>query len=427
MFPGRYHTGVVIARGCQRLPLPEIAAGLFLVLAGCSGADGSGTTLTDSSGSTEAGSLSSGNSSSGPSTSDDGGTSATSSGAGMTETSETGSTTGGEDAERRELLLVGGLDHFCRLVPLTGAVLCWGSNDHGQLGVDGVDAASTEDPAEVAGLPETPVRLFPGAFATCGQMADGTVWCWGDGGAPAEAPDLKLAIHVDLGRNFGCQIDADGKMLCWGSDRSGQIGDGAPHGEGTVVDVPTTPLGLEGGVRHFTTATHQYAWGYACGIDTHGGTYCWGTNDLAALGQGKGGPPEPAPLSLVVPAAIDLSSVHDRTCALTETEEVWCWGGLQDLVNGGLRKGTERPVQVPLDRPHPVQVATGGAEACALFEDGAVGCWWGSDDGQYVEPFTAGAVSVAGSVFEACALLEDDTVACWEYTDPNTLETQPAP
>ena len=66
-----------------------------------------------------------------------------------------------------------GPPHVCAIRDPDGALVCFGDNGSGQLGVDGAPG----DPVEVPGRFER-VRL--GGAHTCGLDADGALFCWGD-------------------------------------------------------------------------------------------------------------------------------------------------------------------------------------------------------------------------------------------------------
>ena len=73
-----------------------------------------------------------------------------------------------------------GRDHACAVLG-TDAVVCWGANDHGQLGSDTNGIPSTSA-LPVDGLPGGVAALAAGYGFTCALIDDGRIFCWG--GAP---------------------------------------------------------------------------------------------------------------------------------------------------------------------------------------------------------------------------------------------------
>jgi alpha-tubulin suppressor-like RCC1 family protein len=132
--------------------------------------------------------------------------------------------------------------HACALDEV-GAVWCWGGNDAGQLG----DATAEEQLAPVAVDSDVEfASVFAGNVHTCALDGNGVAWCWGENtdgrlgdaeegaevatGDDAPAP---VAVTTDLtwrllalGEEFSCGLDADGVAWCWGTNRSGWLGDG---------------------------------------------------------------------------------------------------------------------------------------------------------------------------------------------------------
>src|SRR5688500_7655400 len=88
------------------------------------------------------------------------------------------------------------------------------------------------------------IAAGPGAFGnhTCLVKEDATVHCWGSndsgqlgngsGGpgqfetSPVRVTNLFGAISVAAGSSHTCALRADGTVVCWGSNGSGQLGNG---------------------------------------------------------------------------------------------------------------------------------------------------------------------------------------------------------
>jgi len=82
-----------------------------------------------------------------------------------------------------------GRDHTCAALS-TGAVYCWGANDHGQLGTGGGETESAVA-IPVTELPDAAVRLAAGYGFTCALLEGGAVHCWGrspGGASPSPRP-----------------------------------------------------------------------------------------------------------------------------------------------------------------------------------------------------------------------------------------------
>jgi len=195
------------------------------------------------------------------------------------------------------------------------------------------------------------------------------------------------------------------------------------------------------------------AW-YSCALLNAGAVKCWGTNDSGELGQGDtlGRGSLPGELGDLLPpvdlgtgrTATALASAVFRTCALLDGGEVKCWGFNGD---GGL--GIQAPGNVG-DEPHemgddlPVvnlgagrralELAGGDSFMCARLENGAVKCWGINSSGQLglgdtnhrnraasmgdnlpeVDLGTGrSARSICAQSASACALLDNGQVKCW--------------
>jgi alpha-tubulin suppressor-like RCC1 family protein len=141
-----------------------------------------------------------------------------------------------------------GHDHSCALT-LNGGVKCWGSNGNGQLG-DGTFNDSSV-PVDVRGLPQDIVAITAGESHTCALGSGGGVKCWGKNGYgelgdgtfdellhPVDVAGLSSGVTaVAAGGFHSCALTADGRILCWGDNRTGQLGDGTKTNSNVPVFV----------------------------------------------------------------------------------------------------------------------------------------------------------------------------------------------
>ena len=100
------------------------------------------------------------------------------------------------------------------------------------------------------------------------------------GGSPprgGQASATSLA-QVSAGGYHTCALTTAGGVKCWGSNGSGQLGDGTTDAHFTPVDVS----GLTSGVA----AVAAGGWGHTCALTAAGGLKCWGSNSYGQLGDG---------------------------------------------------------------------------------------------------------------------------------------------
>lgn len=237
-----------------------------------------------------------------------------------------------------------------------GAIFCWGYGDEGMAG-NGV-GGTTARPRQVS----------------------------------EDSLGAAVFTEVDVGFTAVCALGSDGRPYCWGDNRYGQAGQ--LTGQTCTFSRPCAPLPRPvAAAPTLTQITVGFA--HACGLDELGGAWCWGENLFGTLGSetteicedSRPCSRTPKPVSGSLTFA-HISAGFRHTCAVTTGGETYCWGSGQ---GGALGDGstTSRPTPVRTADPvipaaHTVSyaaVAPGNAHTCALTQEGAVYCWgtgsWG--------------------------------------------------
>jgi len=286
-----------------------------------------------------------------------------------------------------------GLVHTCVLTS-SGKVACWGNNASGQIG-DGTSQNDRLTPVEVPGLTSV-VAIAAGAAHTCALMSTGRVTCWGDNNAgqigagtaaeqhsPMEVSGLaESAVAIAAGQQHTCAAISKGGVKCWGSNGSGQIGDGT---SGASRPMPTDVLSLAGTRIKALSGTL----GYSCALTSAGAVKCWGS---AYLGDGtRQQSLTPVDVVGLTSGVTAIAGSGDHTCALLSNGGIKCWGSntYGDVGDGTNAMERRAPVDVSGLTAGVMAIGVGTFHTCALTFSGAVKCWGFNADGQ-VEPADAG-------------------------------------
>jgi alpha-tubulin suppressor-like RCC1 family protein len=200
-------------------------------------------------------------------------------------------------------MIAAGYAHTCALKD--GAVHCWGSNRTGQLG-DGTTTTRLR-PVPVQGLSQGVQAVAAGSFAdhTCAILAGGKLVCWGSNGAgqlgdgttqdraaPVEVAGLSGGVQsVAANLSHTCAIVSGGALECWGLNLFGMLGDGTKDNRHKPVPV----LGLSSGVRSVAAGDlHTCAVTSAGGVESLGVRTRYRNHDLHRLPRAarRHGPPQ---------------------------------------------------------------------------------------------------------------------------------------
>jgi uncharacterized delta-60 repeat protein len=231
----------------------------------------------------------------------------------------------------------------------SGTVLAWGDNSLGQLGTGTTTSSLT--PVAVSGL-----------------------------GGPTGPANI---VHLASGRSHSLALAEDGRIFAWGSNNSGQLGNGSTSATLFPVLVNRTGpisshpvVALAGGEHH------------SVALSSTGAVFTWGANTRGQLGTGTTTPSSvPVPVNLGGRTAVSVFAGPAHTFILTADGLVFGWGR-NDSGQLGDGTTTDRLSPVPLFTGGPlsgrsiVALATGGAHTLALTADGCLVAWGDNSRGQ---------------------------------------------
>jgi len=287
-----------------------------------------------------------------------------------------------------------------------GTVVAWGPNDEGQLG-NGPMGATGElgrypkpsvTPVRVTGLTDI-IQIEAGAKHGLALRKDGTVWAWGtrDDGAlgdgqpktlrpvmaigPVQVPGLQGITKIASGRRHNLALRSDGRVMSWGRNQDGQLGNGTR----TNGWLPGEVSGLD---RVVAIATGKGSVGgnsFSGAVRDDGTVWLWGTATSGVMGDGN----EPAAPDLpggriLLPRQLKsltnvkaLSLGYGHAAALLRDGSLWMWG-----FNGYGQIGVPSPDSSY--HPKPVKVTgisnvaatyVGSMRSFAVRTDGSVWIW----------------------------------------------------
>ena len=263
--------------------------------------------------------------------------------------------------------------------------------------------------------------------------------------------------RMDAGAEHTCVVLDNGKVRCWGLNSAGQLGYGntGVNGKNLIGDDETPAAQANVAIGPNRTATAVTAGGgHTCAILDNGKVRCWGSNGSGQLGYANtavqpaiGDNETPASAGFVdlgngrTATAIAAGLVH--TCAILDNDEVRCWGsgedgrlgyGNEDTIGDDETPATAGPVDLGAGGLGAKAIAAGQEHTCVILTNDKVRCWgqgfegalgYGNteDIGDDESPDTAtvghvqlggvDAISLSAGDSHTCAVLADTTVRCW--------------
>lgn len=258
-----------------------------------------------------------------------------------------------------------------------GAVYAWGRNGNGQLGLG--DQLSRTAPTRVA-LPRPAVSIAAGRDFSVAVLDDGRIYAWGFNGSgqlglgtrtvtgsltPVEVPGVATARAVAAGNEHVLALLANGTVLAWGSNASGQLG----VGDFVVRRAPVpTPLR--------DVAEIRAGGDLSVALTTRRTALAWGENGDGQLGRGAVFTTD---LSVPTGVATDVvdAALADRLLLLVGSDGVVRGAGANEAGSLGDGTTTARNTFTAASGLSGVLGAASGGRsfALALRGDGAVFAW----------------------------------------------------
>jgi alpha-tubulin suppressor-like RCC1 family protein len=301
------------------------------------------------------------------------------------------------------------------------------------------DDAETGEPTLPDAGPAAPAaQLSLGHAHSCALLVDGTVRCWGsnitgelgDGsstsrsfGYPIGFMNDVVEIDVATDGHRSCARRASGAVLCWG-----EVDELGP--ETCVLDAPPITVGCVHSPMPFASGPGVVGLGVGQKTCVR---YADGTAACLATRTGA--------VEMLADVA-DLSFGGRHGCARIYDGTVMCFGDgalgqlgapSTELCNSEL--GNNPCSAEPLDTrlATVAQITSGESHTCALLTDGTVKCWGANDAGQlgfgaldvctkYAYPCAklpgvvvglSGVAQIAAGGLHTCARMNDGTVQCW--------------
>jgi len=272
----------------------------------------------------------------------------------------------------------------------------------------------------------------PGVVAAGGRhscaLSNGKVLCWGAndkgqlGNGDVESRDTPTPIGVDLtfaqvstGREHSCAVARGGDAYCWGAGDRGQLGD-------ATTTSRNAPVRVAGNLSFRVLRTGL---SHSCGLTAGGEVACWGANSNGQVGVGSSAVwSSPAVISNGQ-RYISLSAGWNHTCAIATDGVAWCWGAnAAGQLGNGTHNDARTPVAVTSDLRF-TSISAGGTHTCAITDGGEAYCWGKNSSGQLGTGNTAdqlvptraetsvrfASVSVGG--VHSCARTRGGQAWCW--------------
>ncbi|OIR23298.1 MAG: hypothetical protein BEU00_03280 [Marine Group III euryarchaeote CG-Epi3] len=205
---------------------------------------------------------------------------------------------------KKAVAITSGRAHHCALLD-DGTVSCWGLNQNGQLGDNSTTLSSVPTPTQPLG--GQAIAISSNVDHTCAILDTGALVCWGKNdegqvGTGSNSPDKILvptlvnqsnwpssrsAVAVGTGDDHTCAILDNNSVYCWGRNNAGQLGRetaGLDNEHASGSDFESLPTKIFG--DNLTKLAIESHGDHSCVLIENGSIYCWGRQSHGQIGDG---------------------------------------------------------------------------------------------------------------------------------------------
>jgi len=282
-----------------------------------------------------------------------------------------------------------------------GSLWAWGSNSNGQVG--NKSTADCKSPVQIGTAADKWKQVSAGDNHTVAIDTNNKRWVWGSNsngqlgngssGAnaeknePSQIGDNKNWKLVSAGKDHTVAIDTDNKLLTWGANGSGQLGNNSNTGSNSPVPIRND----KNWVQVSAGNNHTVA------IDTNAKLWTWGSNSNGQLGNGNSGANEDSKIPVSIEADknwVWVSAGNNYTVAIDGSDRLWAWGSNSSgkLGLGNITADPEKPTLIG-DTDKWLQVSAGNNHTVGIKTDGSLWAWGSNSSGQLGNNNSSGTTS----------------------------------
>ena len=301
------------------------------------------------------------------------------------------------------------------LIKTTGRAFGWGGNSLGQIGDNTVTCRIT--PVSVAGAVKTFCKISAGEQHSLAIDKNGRAWAWGSrqngsvgdaGGAfpqsvitPVSVFTTSTFCKISAGYRFSTAIDKNGRAWGWGTNSSGQLGDG-------TVTCQFAPVSVAGATKTFCEISAGFT--HTAALDKNGRAWGWGYNVYGQLGDDSiTDRCTPVSVAGTVKTFCQISAGKGYyTMAIDKNGRAWGWGYSDGAQIGNTSVFSVRtPVSVEGAVKTFCKISAGAQHTVAIDKNGRAWAWGINTFGNLGDNSTTQRVtpvSVAGTTKTFCEI-----------------------